>query len=228
MRMGLSRAAAAVAACALCVFAGCEEFFDRGSKKAHEAGDAKAKAGDVQAAIRLYETALDGTGKTAEVHYKLALLYADKLKNPVDALHHFDRYLDLAPAGAHAKEAKAYRKEGEAKLLASLSKNNPLTQEDAARLKNDNLTLRKALVDLRAQKNATPPPTPPGMKKGEQLQKPIPANARTHIVAKGETLATIAQRYYKSKARWKDIQDANFYSLEGTAKIKPGMELIIP
>ena len=143
-------------------------------------------------------------------------------------MHHFDRYLALAPTGTHAKEAKAYRKEGEAKLLAELSKNNPLTQEDAAKLKNDNLTLRKALVDLRAQKNATPPPLPPGVKKGEQVQRPIPPGARTHTVGKGETLATIAQRYYKSKAKWKDIQDANFYSLEGTAKIKPGMQLIIP
>ncbi len=220
--------AALVAACVLCGLAGCQQLFDRGSKQADEAGDAKAKGGDVQAAIRLYETALDGTGKTAEVHYKLALIYADKLKSPVDAMHHFDRYLDLAPGGTHAKESRAYRKEGEARLLGALSKNNPLTQEDAAKLKNDNLTLRKALVDLRSQKNATPPPVPPGMKKGEQVQRPIPANARTHTVGKGETLATIAQRYYKSKARWKDIQDANFYSLEGTAKIKPGMQLIIP
>jgi LysM repeat protein len=228
MHASFPKAVAALATCAAFVLTGCEEFFDRGSKRAHETGDAKAKAGEVQAAIRHYEMALDGTGKTAEVHYKLALLYADKLKSPIDAMHHFDRYLDLAPSGTHVKEAKAYRKEGEAKLLAGLSKNNPLTQEDAARLKNDNLALRKALVDLRAQKNATPPPTPPGMKKGEQVQKPIPANARTHTVQKGETLGTIAQRYYKSKARWKDIQDANFYSLEGTAKIKPGMQLIIP
>jgi uncharacterized membrane-anchored protein len=41
-------------------------------------------------------------------------------------------------------------------------------------------------------------------------------------------LSTIAQKYYKNKGRWKDIQDANFNSLEGTVKIKPGMTLIIP
>ena len=64
--------------------------------------------------------------------------------------------------------------------------------------------------------------------RGEPVQKPIPPGARTHVVQPGETLSTIAQKYFKNKARWKDIQDANFNSLEGTAKIKPGMTLIIP
>lgn len=217
--------AALMAACFLC---GCERLFDRGTKGDIEAAEKKSAAGEYQAAIKLYESALDGTTKTAHVHYKLAVIYADKLRSPLDALHHFDRYLDLAPSGLYAKEAKAFRKEGEQKLLASLSKGNPVSQDEAVRLKNDNLSLRKALVELRAQKNATPPPTPAGMKKGEQIQKPIPAGSRTHVVQPGETLASIAAKYYKSKGRWKDIQDANFYALEGTAKIKPGMTLIIP
>jgi nucleoid-associated protein YgaU len=48
------------------------------------------------------------------------------------------------------------------------------------------------------------------------------------VVASGETLASIAQKYYKNKARWKEIQDANFFPSDGTAKIKPGDELAIP
>lgn len=209
-------------------FTGCERLFDKGAKQDVAAADKKVASGEMQSAIKLYESALDGTSKTAEVHYKLALIYADKLKSPLDALHHFERYLDLSPSGTYAKEARAYRKEGEQKLMASLTKGSPVTQDEAVRLKNDNLALRKALVELRAQKNATPPPTPRGMKKGEQVQKPIPPGTRTHTVQSGETLASIASKYYRSKARWKDIQDANFYSLEGTAKIKPGMQLIIP
>lgn len=209
-------------------FTGCERLFDKGAKEQIAAADKKVASGEIQSAIRLYESALDGTPRTADVHYKLALIYADKQNRPLDALHHFERYLDLAPRGTYAKEARAYRKEGEQKLLVSLTKGSPLTQAEAVRLKNDNHALRKALVELRAQKNATPPPTPRGMKKGEQIQKPIPPGTRTHTVQAGETLASIASKYYKSKARWRDIQDANFYSLEGTAKIKPGMKLIIP
>jgi nucleoid-associated protein YgaU len=87
----------------------------------------------------------------------------------------------------------------------------------------------KQLADCKAAKAAAiAAQIPAGVKKGEQVQKPIPAGARTHVVEPHETLASIAQKYYKSKARWKQIQDANFYPLEGTATIKPGMTLIIP
>jgi len=218
-------------ALAISIFPACDRLFDKGSKEDIIAGDKKAAGGDFRGAAALYEGALDGTDKTAEVHYKLALLYDDKLKNPLDALHHMERYIILAPTGMHIRDAKAYKKEGEAKLLTILSKGSPITQQEAIRLKNDNQILREQLTavreqltQLRAQKSQ---PVTPGSK-SEPVQKPIPPGSRTHTVAPGETLSTIAQKYYKNKARWKGIQDANFNSLEGTVKIKPGMVLIIP
>lgn len=219
---------AGLLAAVLCGATACDRLFDKGSKQNTDAADEKAKAGDVQAAIKLYEGALDGSPKTADVHYKLALLYADKLASPLDAMHHFSRYLALAPTGAHAKEAKDFKREGEGKLLALYSKGSPLNQDEAARLRNQNLALQKQLNELRLQKAITPMSPPAGGKKGEQVQKPIPPNGRTHVVVAHETLATIAAKYYKNKARWKDIQDANFYSVDGTAKIRPGMTLYIP
>jgi LysM repeat protein len=213
-----------LALAALCLPA-CDRLFDKGSKEDVVAADKKAAAGDFKAAIALYEESLDGTPQSAESHYKMALLYDDKLKSPLDALHHMERYLELAPTGLHAKDAKEYKKEGEIKLLTQLSKGSPITQQEAVRIKNDNQLLREQLTALRAQK-ALPAATVNA--KGEAVQKPIPPGARTHTVQSGETLSTIAAKYYKNKARWKDIQDANFNSLEGTVKIKPGMTLIIP
>ncbi|MGV3531997.1 MAG: LysM peptidoglycan-binding domain-containing protein [Chthoniobacteraceae bacterium] len=209
-------------------FCSCEQLFERGKAQNLDAAKKKETAGDYQGAIMYYEASLDETTSSADAHYRMASIYADKLRSPIDAMHHYERYLRLAPAGPHAKEAKAYRKEGERKLVASLTKGNPISQEEARDIRNENLTLRNALASLRAKKNATPPPLPKGVKKGQQVQKPIPAGSRTHVVKSGETLGKIAEKYYRSKARWKDIQDANFYALEGTAKIKPGMTLIIP
>jgi hypothetical protein len=219
---------AGLLAAVLCGATACDGLFDKGSKQDIDAGDQKAKAGDFQGAVKLYEGALDGSAKTADVHYKLALLYADKLASPLDAMHHFSRYLALAPTGPHAKEAKDYKREGEAKLLALYSKGSPVSQDQAVRLQNQNLALQKTINELRVQKAATPAAAPGGAKKGEQVQKPIPPGGRTHVVVAHETLATIAAKYYKNKARWKDIQDANFYSVDGTAKIRPGMTLYIP
>jgi LysM repeat protein len=203
----------------------CERLFDKGTKESIAMADKKAAAGDFRAAVDLYEGALDGTAKTAEVHYKLALLYDGKLKSPVDALHHMERYLLLAPNGARARDAKAYKKEGEAKLLTQLTNGSPITQQEAVRIKNENQILREQLTALRAQR-ALPAGTMNA--KGEPVQKPIPPGARTYTVASGDTLAKISRKFYKSPTRARDIQDANFNALEGTVKIKPGMVLIIP
>ncbi|MGB8167872.1 MAG: LysM domain-containing protein [Chthoniobacteraceae bacterium] len=216
---------------ALALFAGCDRLFDKGSKDELAAGDKKAAAGDFHAAVGAYEAALDGTEKTANAHWKLALIYDDKLKVPRDAIHHFERYLDLAPNGSHAKDAKAMLKQAETRLALAQGKGSFMTQEDAVRLKNENLRLNKLLAEVRAQKAMTPVPVAAGGKAGkagEQPQKPVAPGQRTHVVKPGETMASIAQLYYKNKGKWKDIQDANFYSTNGTPKIKPGQTLIIP
>jgi len=229
MKQHLRVVVGVVGTIALCA---CDRMTDSRYHSALLEADKRLKAEDVEGAIRTYETLLDGTAKTAEVHYRLGHLYADTLHEPLGALHHYARYIAIAPDGPYAKDVKSFQKEGELRLMNQLSKGSPLTQEEAARMKNENLALRKALAELRAIKLAPPAPVvPPGgakTAKGEPVQKPIPAGARTHKVSAGDTLGSIAQKYYKNKGRWKDIQDANFYTIDGGLKLKPGQELIIP
>jgi len=210
---------AVVAAMLAC--SGCERFFDKGSRQDIAAGDEKAAAGEFRLALRQYEASLDGTEQTAEVHYKMAMIYATKLNSPLDAMHHFGRYLELAPNGPHAKEARDYQAEGDRQLVVDLSRGSPLTLEEAVRLKNENMELMSKLAALRAQKGFR------GGKPGSPGSGPIPGSTN-YVVQPGDTLASIAQKQYKNKARWKDIQEANFGSTEGTAKIKPGSTLVIP
>jgi nucleoid-associated protein YgaU len=235
---GAMNRTACLCALTLWVFgvAGCEKFLSTESKPDRASAEKKAAAGEFEAAVNLYEAQLDGTPKSAEIHFRLAVLYDEKLKNQVAALHHFGRYLELQPKGPHAKAAKDYKSEGQLKLVTSLSNGTFVSQTEAARIKNENLSLRKTVNELQAQKAARLAATPvPGDKAGAAMKKsaeptrrPIPLGVRTHVVASGETLASIAQKYYKNKARWKEIQDANFFPSDGTAKIKPGDELAIP
>lgn len=51
---------------------------------------------------------------------------------------------------------------------------------------------------------------------------------RKHVVQKGDTLSILAQRYYKNKARWKDIYAANRKVMKNEGDIHVGMELVIP
>ena len=214
----------ALAVLALVTAPGCDRLFDKGAKDDIAAAEKKAAAGDFRGAAGRYEAALDGTAKTADLHYRLALLYADKLKSPLDAVHHLDRYLELAPDGAKAKDAKALKKETENKLLVQLSNGTPSTQAEAVRLKNENQMLLAKLEALRAPK--PPPSATPA--KGAQAPKPIPPDARTYTVKPGDTLAKISRQFYKNAARARDIQNANSGLLAGTVNIKPGMVLVIP
>jgi hypothetical protein len=208
--------------------AGCDR---RGEARFHSGvaeADKRLAAEDAEGAVRIYESLIDGTPLTAEAHYRLGHLYADRLKEPLGALHHFSRYLALVPDGAYAKELKEFQKEGEQRLISQLSRGAPLTQEEAARLKNENLKLRKTVEELKAIKLAPPTVASPGGKAGEPVPKPIPPGGRTHKVEPGDTLGSIASKYYKNKGRWKDIQNANFYPTDSVPKLKLGQELYIP
>ena len=207
--------------------AGCDQVFQDPAKRSLDTAEKKYNEGDYVSAIQYYEGALDGTVATAEVHYKMALLYDDKLKNPLAATYHFQRYLELSPSGSHAKDVRSFIQEDNLKLVSSLSHGAMMSQEDAARLKNDNLILRKQIEQLRA---APRTPAAPGEAPAGNIDpgKPLPAGATTYEVQHGDTLASIARKFYKGSARWKDIQDANYNTLKGTVKLKAGMTLIIP
>ena len=73
-------------------FTGCDK--QNPQRDAVTQADERVKVGAFREAIRTYESALDGTAKTADIHYKIAMLYDDKLKEPLDAIHHYDRYLE--------------------------------------------------------------------------------------------------------------------------------------
>jgi tetratricopeptide (TPR) repeat protein len=227
----MSRAARAFGCIGFAVLAlaaaGCQKMFQKDSDRTLSAADRKAAAGEYRVAIMLYEAALDGTPRTAEIHYKLGTIYDDKLNDPLSALHHFSRYLELAPDGPHAKAARDFQKPGSLRLAESLNRGGLITQEEAVRLKKENLDLRMQIVTLRAQKNAQVAAAAPSAK-AEPVPKAIPDGARTYVVQPGDTFSTIAAKFYRNRARWKEIRDANFQGATGTPKITAGQKLAIP
>ena len=107
--------------------------------------------GEVPRALQHFEAALDGTMLSAEAHYRLGLLYEDQLKNEVGALHHFERYLELAPQGQFATDVKGYVDRLRLVIVSRLADGPVMPAREAARLKNENLALRQQLTDLRQQ-----------------------------------------------------------------------------
>ena len=206
-------------------FAGCDRMITSRHAQLVKDADAKSAQGDFMRSINLYEAALDDSPRCAEVHYKLALLYDDKLKDPLNALHHFKRYLLLSPNGPHANDVRTSIKRDEVDLLTSLSGDAILTRSEAARLRNENLDLRKQLEERRVTLRGVPDKIDPA----KTATEPTPTGmGRPYTVRAGDTLASISRKFYKTPARWKKILDANRKSIDNPKKLRVGQSLVIP
>jgi nucleoid-associated protein YgaU len=51
---------------------------------------------------------------------------------------------------------------------------------------------------------------------------------RSHVVEKGDTLYSLARKYYHDQKRWKDIWDANRSVIPDKDHLKVGTKLVIP
>ena len=205
---------------------GCNRMITPESKQVVKDADAKAAQGEYVAAIAMYESALDGTADSADIHYKLALIYDDKMNDPLNALHHFKRYLVLRPTGGRSAEVKDDIKRDETALLTNLSGDSVVTRAEAARLRNDNLTLRKQLEDRALKAKATDERA--SAKNAGSEKKVTKVGGVAYTVESGDTLFSISRKFYKSPSHWKEIRDANKGKIESPSKLKPGSTLTIP
>jgi len=209
-----------------CAFTGCDRLMSSRYAQLVQDADGKSAQGDFERAINLYEAALDDSPRCAEIHYKLALLYDDKMNDPLSALHHFRRYLALSPNGSHANDVKNSMKRDEVAVLTTLSGDSVVTRAEAARLRNENLNLK----ELEARAGT--------LRSGSEKSKAGDASStrtaskksggRTYIVQSGDTLASISRKFYKSPRRWEKILNANKESIHNPENLKVGQTLIIP
>src|SRR5213083_3471183 len=183
--------------------------------------DSKSAQGDFERAINLYEAALDDSPRCADIHYKLALLYDDKMNDPLSALHHFRRYLTLSPNGSHASDVKNSMKRDEVAVLTTLSGDSVVTRAEAARLRNENLDLHKEIEGrariLRSGSDKSKAGDASSTKTASKK-----SGERTYVVQSGDTLASISRKFYKSPKRWGKILDANKENIRNPGNLKVG------
>ena len=209
--------------CLTCGLGGCDRLGNSGYTQLMQDADNKSAQGDFERAVNLYEAALDDSPRGAEVHYRLALLYDDKLNDPVSALHHFKRYLALNPNGSHAKDVMTSMKRDEIAALTALSGDSVITRAEAARLRNENLTLHKQLEERSASKTALEKLEAAGVKNVGSKK-----GGRSYVVRSGDTLFSISRKFYNSPKRWKAILEANKKSIRDPKDLTVGQTLIIP
>ena len=210
-----------------CCFVGCDRVTTSRYAQLMQDADVKSAQGDFDRAINLYEAALDASPRCAEVHYKLALLYDDILNDPVSALHHFKRYLALSPTGAHANDVKNSIKRDELTVVTTLSGDSVVTRAEAARLRNENLTLHKELEARAGALRSVPDKSHTSDATSEKTAF-TKGKGRSYTVQSGDTLVSISRKFYKSPKRWKEILAANRKSVRDPKTLTVGQTLVIP
>src|SRR5712671_2278550 len=181
----------------LVLFSGCDRMVTSRNSRLVKEADWKAAQGDYLWAINLYEAALDGTPQSAEVHFKLALLYDDKMNDPLHALHHFKRYLVLNPNGSRAVDVKDFMKRDEVALGTSISGDTVVTRAEAARLRNENLNLQREIDAGPAKPRPIADKSPTRHVDKEKSE----SKKASYVVKDGDTLASISRKFYKTSKR---------------------------
>ena len=171
-------------------------------ENAEQKGDTEAKSGRFESAIYWYESALGTEDRTA-VHWKMAEIFANKLRDPASAAYHYRRILALHASGGRADASRAalHRLEGGA-----------ATSEGGQN----------------HSKTGPTPKTMPPEQAAAEAEKAAKGKVRTYVVQAGDTLVSISKRFYQTPSRWKDILDANQNELANPDELKAGQTIILP
>jgi tetratricopeptide (TPR) repeat protein len=227
-------------------------------------GQQLLKQGRNQEALGDFLKVIEKRGDDApEAHLAAGLLYQQYLRDPLAAIYHFRKYIELQPGSRQvdlvrqridaamrefARSLPAQPMENQAVRLDLMGRIEELQKENrqlkeqiaafsqggagardpaAARseeaaapsVRNPTFGRPAAGPAAAAAVKSAPPTNPPGNP---------PGAGRRHVVAQGESLYKIAQRYYGSGAKWPDILEANRDVLKDENSVRPGMELRIP
>lgn len=255
-------------------------------------GQQLAKQGRTQEALSAYLKVIAKRSDSApESHLEVGLIFMRHVKDPIAAIYHFQKYLELQPNSRQAVFVTAQIKAAKRDYIRTLAatplegQTERLEMQDLIdRLQRENDQLKAELVALRAgvstaqpirtrqdldtaaadgpvisvpvsapETASSPPPAdespvtyapvespvmaepPPSIQRapvGAPIRavptKPTSPSSRRHVVAKGDTLFSLAQKYYGNRSRWRDIFEANRDVLPSQDALRLGMEIKIP
>jgi len=257
-------------------------------------GQQLEKEGRWEEALAAYLRVIDRRGDAApESNLDAGLIYLNHRQNPIFAIYHFSKYLELEPNSKKASMVKGMIDSAKREFARNLP-GQPLEsvtehmglEDQVARLQRENDDLRAENAALRAGVSvpvthsssidlgaipsqetiaAMPTPAPADTASApaetapapadttsaislapeaagappsaisaapqEEPQAPAPAAAavRHHTVARGDTLFSLALKFYGTRSKWREIYAANRAILASeNSPLKIGADLKIP
>ena len=225
-------------------------------EKQYQLGQDFKNQGRMEEALGAFERVIDARRDAPESHLEAGYIYLRTLKDPINAIYHFNRYLRLQPHSSQAtqvgqlietaqkefaRQLPAQPYEGSLDRIDLMDLVQTLKQENGS-LKRELMTassrvqqlenvLGQARRSTQAQAYAQvgqAAQVRPSLPTTQQAA-PTPTNApRAYTIRSGDTLSAISKRFYGTPTRWIDIYQANRDRLSSESAIRVGQEIRIP
>ena len=197
------------------------------------------KEGQPDKAVQVLQEAIESGPRMARLHLELAIVLHESQKDYLGAAYHYRKYLELRP-DTQKRSLIENRMKTAQQLLAAGVAGTAKTAAAAAllELKKENADLLARNLQLEDQLRAAKPLYREAMRSREASNTVSgtagPAEAdqnsgfRRYAVQGGDSLSSIAVKFYKDASRWDQIYEANRKELENSNDLKIGQMLIIP
>jgi tetratricopeptide (TPR) repeat protein len=205
------------------------------------------RSGQNQVALEAFLKVIEKrNGDAPESHLDVGKIYLDHIQDPIAAIYHFRKYLELRP---NSQQSRVVRQliDTSKKQFAFTLPGQPLDDhyervdllDLVERLQNENNQMRSELAAIRAQPLPTSevrsnPRTTTAIASSGFVRSP-PNVAQTnstrskqHEVIRGETLYSISKLYYGTGNRWREIYLTNRSVMMSETDLKVGTQLVIP
>lgn len=212
--------------------------------------------GRKQEALEAFLKVVDKRNDAAESHLEVGSLSLTHIRDPIAAIYHFRKYLELKPDTEQSKLVRQLietAKKDFARSLPGKPFENEFERLDLTnlieQLRKENLDLKKRLAHsireyeqsqkgydlLRKQIEAQAQAEAAGRDQPEVVQPVLPVASYNnadrpdiYIVQPGDNLSRISKKLFNTPGRWRDIYEANRNTLSSPHSIRVGQELKVP
>ncbi len=231
---------------------------DEVEESLYSKGKAELRKGNANEALGCFLKVIEKRRDAPESHWEAGSIYLNSLNDPIAAIYHFKKYLELKPDSNISGNVKQMIETAHKRFAASLPltpfSNNVELEEIISKLQKENYELKQRLATYadtiekleKYQKNIakkseasatlaniqqTVSEKPDTLNNSRHNTKPPEVQrdkAVDYVVKPGDTLSSISRKVYGTTSRWKDIYKANRSVLPSPEALKPGQTLKMP
>lgn len=211
-----------------------DEYFQRGL--------AMLRENRPKEALDAFLETIERRREAPESHLEAGRIFLDRLKDPITAIYHFRKYLEIKPNSDKSALVRQLIETAMKNFAASLPGQPAVGDPDRIdllaridELEAEKRELRRQLAAANRGHGMTenpasaptasrPAPPPPAA----ETTRPAAPPPRSYVVEAGDTLNKISLKVYGNPNRWNDIYQANRDQLTSPHSLKVGQTLKIP